>query len=123
MQTDIVTDAITVAKKFGNLVAVMDYPAAHALLTVDAQKVHPSNEIRWTVESMTASMAGTIRQIECEEALFGGDLPGKQAGDIASVRMRLVGDVFEETVTVVLAREAGAIRIRDLKWGRPLSLA
>ena len=123
MQTDIVADAIIVAKRFGNLVAGMDYLAAHALLTVDAQKLHSSNEIRWTVEGMTASMAGTIQRVELEKDLFCEDWAGKQEGDIASVPIRLIGDVFEEPVTVVLTREAGAIRIRDLKWGRPLSVA
>jgi hypothetical protein len=123
MQTDIAAAANAVAKQFGNLIARTDYPAAHALLTQEAQKIHSSNEIRWTVEGMTASMAGTIQRVELEEDLFREDWPGKQPGDIASVPLRLIGDVFEEPVTVVLAREAGAIRIRDLKWGRPLSPA
>jgi hypothetical protein len=122
MQTD-VTLAITVAKQFGNLVAGSDYPAAYALLTKEAQGIHSPSEIRWTVEAMTASMAGTIRKIELEEDLFREDWPEKQEGDIASVPMRLIGDVFDEPVTVVLVKEAGAVRIRDLKWGRPLSLA
>jgi hypothetical protein len=123
MQTDIATAAITVAKQFGNLVARTDYSAARALLTQEAQKLHSSSSIRWTVESMTACMAGTIQRVELEKDLFREDWSEKQEGDIASVPMRLIGDAFEEPVTVVLAKEDGAIRIRELKWGRPLSLA
>jgi hypothetical protein len=68
-------------------------------------------------------MAGTIQRVELEKDLFREDWSEKQEGDIASVPMRLIGDAFEEPVTVVLAKEDGAIRIRELKWGRPLSLA
>jgi hypothetical protein len=122
MQTDI-TAAINIAERFGNLVAKTDYSAAHALLTQEAQKLHPSNEIRWKIEGMTACVAGTIRQVELQENDVRVDWPEKQWGDIASVRVRLIGDVFEEPMTVVLAGEAGAIRIRELRWGQPLSAA
>ena len=122
MQTDIAA-AIKVAEQFGKLIARTDYPAAHALLTEEAQKVYPTNDIRWTVEAMTACMAGTIREIELPEELVHTDCPAKQPGDIASVVVRLIGDVFMEPVRVVLVEEAGAIRIRHLEWGQPLSPA
>ena len=71
---------------------------------------------------MTACMAGTIRQVELPKESIMTDWADKQPGDITSVLMRLIGDVFMEPVTVVLVEEAGAIRIRHLEWGRPLSV-
>jgi hypothetical protein len=122
MQTDVAA-AITVAERFGNLVAKTDYRAAQALLTVETRKIYSPDDIRWTVEGMTACRAGTIQKIELAEDIVRKDWPEKQRGDIALVRVRLIGDVFVEAVTMVLAEEAGAIRIRDLQWGLPLSAA
>jgi hypothetical protein len=122
MQTDIVA-AVKVAERFGKLIAKTDYPAAHTLLTNDAQKLYSPDDIRWTIEAMTACLAGTIRQVELPGEKVCADWPGKRTGDVASVLVRLVGDVFVEPVTVVLAEETGAIRIRHLEWGQPLSAA
>jgi len=117
MQTDVIT-AVRIAEQFGKLVAGTDYPAAHALLTQESQKLYSANEIRWTVESMTASMAGTIRQVELPEDDVSEDWPAKEKGDIASVLVRLIGDRFVEPVRIVLTEEAGNIRIRQLGWER-----
>ncbi len=122
MQTDIAA-AVKVAEEFGKLIAKMDYPAAHALLTQETQKVYSPCDIRWTVEAMTACMAGTIRQVELPGELIREDWPDKRPEDIASVLVRLLGDVFVEPVRVVVVEEAGAIRIRHLEWGQPLSPA
>ena len=118
-----VTAALKVAEQFGKLIAKMDYPAAHALLTQETQKVYSPCDIRWTVEAMTAHMTGAIRLVELPEELIRKDWPDKRPGDIASVLVRLIGDVFVEPVRVVLVEEAGAIRIRHLEWGQPLSPA
>ena len=118
-----VTAAIKVAEQFGNLIARADYASASALLTQEARKIHSADDIRWTVESMTASTAGTIRQVELPEDEVSVDWPAKQKGDIASVLVRLIGDLFVEPVTVVLTEEAGAIRIRLLEWDQSISVA
>jgi len=120
MQSDVAA-ALRTAEQFGNLIARVDYSSAHGLLTQAARISYSPSEIRWTVEAMTACMAGTIRAVQVPEEQVRVDWPEKQPGDVASVLVRLVGDVFVEAVTVILAKEDDAVRIRHLEWGRPLS--
>jgi hypothetical protein len=108
-----------VAERFGNLVASGDYVAAHSLLTTEAQGVHSPGALKEAVEEMTAYAPGPIRQVEVMEDTILRDWPDKQEGDVAWVYVSLVGDSYAEAVSLVLAEQAGATRIRHLEWGRP----
>lgn len=108
-----------VAEHFGKLIAKSDYAAAHALLTKKAQKIHSPDGFKQIFEQMTAYAPGPIRQIEVMKDFVLDDWPDKKLGDVASVYVGLVGDSYVEAVTVILAKEAGTIRIRHLEWGRP----
>ena len=108
-----------VAEQFGQLIAKSDFAAAHRFLTQEAQKLHSPDELRKTFEQMTAYAPGPVRQVEVMEDFVLDDWPDKQDGDIASVYVSLVGDGYVEAVSVILAEETGATRIRHLEWGRP----
>lgn len=108
-----------VAEQFGQLIAKSDFAAAHGLLTQKAQKIHSPDELRNTFEQMTAYAPGPIRQVEVMEDFVLDDWPDKRDGDIASVYVSLVGIGYVEAVSVILAAETGATRIRHLEWGRP----
>jgi hypothetical protein len=43
---------VKVAEQFGNLTARAEYPAAHALLTKEAQKIHSPDEFKRTIEEL-----------------------------------------------------------------------
>ena len=108
-----------VAEQFGQLIAKSDYAAAHRLFTKAAQRFHSPDELKKAFEQMTAYAAGPVRQVEVMEDFVLDDWPDKQDGDIASVYVSLVGDDYVEAVSVVLAEETGALRIRQIEWGRP----
>jgi hypothetical protein len=108
-----------IAEQFGIQLADGDYTAAHSLLTTEAKEVHSPAALKEAVEEMTAYAPGPIRQVEVMEGAVLGDWPGKQQGDVAWVYVSLVGDSYAEAVSLVLADQAGATRIRRLEWGRP----
>jgi hypothetical protein len=108
-----------VAKQFGDLIAKSDYPAAHALLTKEAQAVHTPDDFKAAVEGMTTYAPGPIQEVEVMEDFILEDWPDKQEGDVAIAYVSLTGDGFCEAVTVTLVQQGSDLRIRHLEWGRP----
>jgi hypothetical protein len=47
------------------------------------------------------------------------DWPGKVAADLGWVYAAIDCDVYSEAITVVITREDGETRIRQIEWGRP----
>jgi hypothetical protein len=45
--------------------------------------------------------------------------PTKRKSDVAWVYVYIGGDVYSEAVTVVLSTEGGALKIREVEYGRP----
>jgi hypothetical protein len=110
---------IEVAEEFGKLIAEEDYVAAHRLLTREAQKMHSPAKLKKAVKTMTAYGPGSIREVEVMTDMLLYNWPDKEPGDLAWVYVSLVGDSFVEAVSLLLVEEAGAMRIRQLEWGRP----
>jgi hypothetical protein len=108
-----------IARQFGEHVAAGDFEAAHALLTLDAQRLYWPELMRLAVAKMTAYAPGPIRRVEVLDEFVLHQWPAKQPDDIASVYVALEGDSFSEAVSVVLTETPDGIRIRDLEWGRP----
>jgi len=109
----------TVAEQFGHAIARCDYEAAHALLSEAARELHSPESLKQAAEEMIASGDGPITDVDLVSECILEDWPGKQEGDVGYVYVALTGDGFCEAVTVTLTREADAIRIRKLEWGRP----
>jgi len=114
-----VTAAVKIAEQFGNLIAKGNYWSAHALLTLEAQKIHSPHHFRWAIEEMVGHRPGVIQRVEVSDDFILEVWPAKQDGDIVSVYVGLIGDGFVEAITVILVGEPGAIRIRKLEWGQP----
>jgi hypothetical protein len=45
--------------------------------------------------------------------------PAMEEQDVANIYIALTGDNFCEAVSIIVAKEDGELRIRDLEWGRP----
>ena len=109
----------TVAEQFGHAIARCDYVAAHSLLSKAARAAHSPESIKQAVEEMIAIGDGPITEVDLVSECILEDWPAKQERDVGYVYVALTGDGFCEAVTVTLTREADAIRIRELEWGRP----
>jgi len=110
---------LQLAQKFGDLVAKEDYTSAHALLTKEAQAVWPAPEMQRRSERMRSYDPGPFTHFQIMEEFILEDWPAMEDGDVASIYISLEGDGFCEAVTVIVAEQAGTLRIRDLEWGRP----
>jgi hypothetical protein len=47
------------------------------------------------------------------------DMPDMTPADLGWVYVAISGESFSEAVTVVVTREDGGAKIRELEWGRP----
>ena len=81
--------------------------------------MHSPSKMKKAVKTMTAYDPGPIREVEVMTDMILFDWPEKEPGDLAWVYVSLVGDSYVEAVSLMLAKEAEAIRIRRLEWGRP----
>lgn len=113
------SDYIQFAQIFGSLIAKEDYVSAHALLTREAQVDWSAEEIRKRSDSMRRYAPGPITQVEVMEDFVLEDWPAKQTHDVANIYVALNGDGFCEAVSVIVTKQDGELRIRDLEWGRP----
>lgn len=113
------TKSIKIAEQFGNLIAQADYTTAQSLLTQEAQKEHSPDDLKESVQKMTAYEPGPIQEVKVISEGILEDWPAKQEKDLAWVYVSLMGERFCEAVTVILAEEDDHIRIRYLEWGRP----
>ncbi|MEB3188944.1 MAG: hypothetical protein VKL42_01200 [Snowella sp.] len=110
---------IEIAEQFGQLIVNADYPAAHLLLSQEAQKINSPETLKIAVEQMIAYALAPIQDVQVMSDLILEDWPAKQEKDVAIVYISLTGEGFCEAVTVTLAQEADHLRIRYLEWGRP----
>jgi hypothetical protein len=111
--------AIRIAEQFGQHIADADYSAAHSLLTKEAKQKYTPEGFKQSFEEMTAYEPGSIHRLEVRPEFMLGEWPEKGADDVGSVYVGLFGEEYVEAVTLVLAREDGDIRIREVEWGRP----
>ena len=110
---------VQLAQQFGDLIAREDYVAAHRLLTRQAQIAWPVQEMKRRSESMRSYAPGPFTDMQVMEEFMLEDWPAMQDGDVANIYIALSGNNFCEAVSVLVAREDGDLRIRDLEWGRP----
>src|SRR2546423_7831715 len=110
---------VQLAQEFGGLIAKEDYAAAHALLTKEAKAVWPPHEMKRRSERMRSYHSGPFTSFQVMEEFILQDWPAMEDGDVASIYVSLEGDSFCEAVTVIVTEQEGALRIRDLEWGRP----
>lgn len=74
-------------------------------------------DLKSSFETMVPLDWGTVGPIEVGQTMT--DWPDKRESDIGWTYVSIGGDVYSEAVTVVVAIEDGAARIRVVELGRP----
>lgn len=93
------------------------YDQAHQMLGRELSATWSPEKLRTRYQEMIGDGAGPIVVPGHTEHL--ARWPDRQAKDRGWIYVSITGTGFAEAVTVVVADEDGAARIRQLEWGRP----
>jgi hypothetical protein len=102
---------------FARALARRDYPAAYAMTSGEYRSRTTMADMQAAFEAivpMDSPMAGSV-----EVGLTMETWPDKQPSDVGWAYVSIGGDVYSEAVIVVVAQEAGTLKIRTVEFGRP----
>jgi len=104
------------ATDFTTALVARDFTAAHAMTTRSFQAATSTAAMRDRFDDMVRSIEpiGASQVTETMEIWS-----TKQAGDVGWAYVAIDGHGWGEALTVIITREDGALRIRDVEWGRP----
>lgn len=111
------TDYRQVALEFAQALAARDYAKAHAMTSDAYRKRMTVDQLRAAFEAIVPTDWGTVGPVAVGETMT--TWPDKQPADLGWAYVSIGGDVYSEAVTVVIASENGAARIRHAEFGRP----
>jgi hypothetical protein len=111
------TDFRKVALEFAQSLAARDYGKAHAMTTGAYRKRVNVDQLRAAFEAIVPLDRDPVGPVAIGETMTAW--PDKQPGDLSWAYVSIGGDVYSEAVTVVVASESGAARIREVEFGRP----
>jgi hypothetical protein len=105
------------ALKFALALMRGEFGAARSLLAKPLRRDLSTRDLEAAFMAMIAHAGAPVRSAEVTSAL--SHWPAKQPGDIGWVYVAMSGETFSEGVSVAVCAENGALRIRDIAWGRP----
>lgn len=105
------------AESFADAVTQGRYGDARGMLAGELKKKWSEKRLKSTFLRMIGDTEGAVQSIDMVETLE--EWPGKRTGDVGWLYVSLTGEDFSEAITVVVARDAGVLQIRELEWGRP----
>ena len=109
-----------VAVGFASALLRGDFDDAHRFLSQKLARELPPETLR---EKFFAMFCGytdeTPTKVHFDEEFCLEEWPAKQAGDLGSAYVGLLGDDVVEAVTPIVAMEDGRLVIRQIEWGRP----
>lgn len=106
-----------IAMQFAKLLANRNYSDAYEMTTQEYRKKNSLEQIQEHFEALIPMDWGAIDPIEVGETM--NDWRGKEATDVGWIYVSLGGDVYSEAVTVIIAEEKGALKVREVEFGRP----
>jgi len=106
-----------VALAFAQSLAARDYAKAHAMTSEAYRKRTTVDQLQAAFEAIVPRDWGSVGPVEVGETMT--TWPDKQPGDLGWAYVSIGGDVYSEAITVVVASESGAARIRAVEFGRP----
>lgn len=112
-----VMPAEKLALDFAGALARRDYRAAYELTSREFQSGVSCQALQQAFESIVPDDWGVVDPIEVASTLE--DWPAKQASDEGWLYVVLGGEVYSEGITLVAARDEGALKVRQVEWGRP----
>ncbi|MFI8688974.1 hypothetical protein ACIGHJ_14400 [Stutzerimonas kunmingensis] len=108
---------VSTATSFARALVSSNFTEAHALLSRQAQQRYSAAQLQQAYADMTSYGDGP-GAVDGHVG-FMDDWPARQSQDIGWAYVSITGPGFIEAVTVVVAEENGAAKIREIEWGRP----
>ena len=107
------------AQQFAEHLVDGDFLAAHAMLARDLAAI-TADVLQRDYEGMI-EYADVADGASIEVCVMSAedDMPDMTPADLGWVYVAISGESFSEAVTVVVTREDGGAKIRELEWGRP----
>jgi hypothetical protein len=105
-----------VATEFAAALVAKDFARAYALTSSAFRSTMTQAAMQAQYEAMVAPL-GRVSAAQLMNTME--QWPAKQPTDVGWAYVAINGDGGGEGVTVVVTREADALRIRDVEWGRP----
>ena len=106
-----------IAYNFANALANENYTDAFKLLGSNIGALWSPQKLKASYEKMIEYGEGSATNVEVIESM--DDWPDKKGDDIGWAYVAIEGSDFTEAVTVIVSKENGDYRIRDIEWGRP----
>lgn len=110
-------DYTGLALAFATALTNRDYQAGYAMTSRDYQRRMPLEAMHAAYEAIVPEEFGPATSLEVGLTLE--TWPDKQAADVGWVYVCVGGDVYSEGITVVVTTEDGALKVRDVEFGRP----
>jgi hypothetical protein len=117
MPTSDVGDVRDISLKFAKSLADRDYATAYSVTSEEFKNQHSVDQLREDFEIIVPADWGPVDPIEVAEVLQ--EWPAKKKTDRAWVYVSMGGDVYSEAVSVIVITENGALKIREVEYGRP----
>jgi hypothetical protein len=117
MPTSDVGEVQEISLTFTKALADRDYAAAYSMTSEEFKSRYSMDQLREDFETIVPTDWGTVGPIGVGEVMQ--EWPTKRKSDVAWVYVYIGGDVYSEAVTVVLSTEGGALKIREVEYGRP----
>lgn len=106
-----------IAVQFASALIAGRYDEACALLTAAARDTWPPSVLQKAYEDMVSYFETPPHTAQAIEVMT--DWPDRRPDDIGWAYASIEGDGEAEAVTVIVAMDEGASRIREIEWGRP----
>ena len=117
MPADRPHDYSGLALDFATALASRDYATAYAMTSSEYRGSTTVAEMQVAFEAIVPTDWRTVGPLEVVVTME--TWPDKQPSDVGWAYVSIGGDVYSEAVIVVVALEAGALRIRTVEFGRP----
>ena len=105
------------AYDFANALAKENYTEAFNLLDSNIESQWSPEKLGASYKKMIEYGEGAATNIEVIEIM--NDWPDRKENDIGWAYVAIEGSDYAEAVTVIVSKENGDYRIRDIEWGRP----
>jgi hypothetical protein len=103
--------------EFATALVSRDYATAHAMTSSEYRRSTTVAEMQAAFEAIVPTDWPTVGPLEVVVTME--RWPDQQPSDVGWAYVSIGGDVYSEAVIVVVALEAGALRIRTVEFGRP----
>ena len=117
MPTSDVADVEEISLKFTKALADRDYATAYLMTSEKFRSQYSMDQLREDFENIVPTDWGAVGTIEVAGVIQ--EWPTKKTSDRAWVYVSIGGDVYSEAVSVILVTERGALKIREVEYGRP----